>query len=49
MNDELNRNLIVEEEKEREFDLPKVDSLLQNDSSSKKRKTADIFSRKTAE
>lgn len=49
MNDELNRNLIVEEEKEREFDLPKVDSSLQKDGSSKKRKTADIFSRKTAE
>jgi uncharacterized protein YwlG (UPF0340 family) len=25
MNDELNRNLIVEEEKGHEFDLPKVD------------------------
>jgi hypothetical protein len=49
MNDELSRNLIVEEEKEHEFNLPKVDSLLQKDRESKKWKTADIFSRKTIE
>jgi hypothetical protein len=49
MNDELNLNLIVEEEKDQEFDLPKVESFHQNLRDSKKRKTADIFARKTAE
>jgi hypothetical protein len=45
----LNVNLIVEEEKDHEDDLPEADLLLQTNRASTKRKTADIFSRKTAE
>jgi hypothetical protein len=49
MNEELNANLIVEEEKQHEDELPEADLLLQTNRASTKRKTADIFSRKTAE